>query len=85
MSFADGSRKPIQLILPPNHATDLWVYPWDDSEMGAYFAADEADWRTGNRPALTDLQLLVTPFDWISVVPNSVTVEAIEAVRVGFS
>jgi hypothetical protein len=85
MLFADGSRKPIQMVLQPGRTTDIWVYPWDDSGMANYFSADEADWRTGNRPALTDLQLLITPFDWISVVPNSVTVESVEAVRVSLS
>jgi hypothetical protein len=85
MSFADGSRKPIQLVLPPGHVTDIWVYPWDDSGMATYFATDEADWRPRNRPALTGLQLLITPFDWISVVPNRLTVESVEAVRVSLS
>jgi hypothetical protein len=85
MSFADGSRKPIQFVLQPGHTTDIWVYPWDDSGIGSYFAANEAEWRTGNRPSLINVQLLITPFDWISVVPDSVTVEAVEAVRVSLS
>ncbi len=82
MSFADGSRKPIQFVLQPGHTADIWVYPWDDSRMGSYFAPNEAEWRKEDRPSLIDVQLLITPFDWISVVPDSVTVEAVEAVRV---
>ena len=50
--------------------------------MWRYFGADENQWRSPNRPAPTKLELLVTPFDWISVVPNRVTVESIAAVRV---
>ena len=53
--------------------------------MAEYFSNDESDWRTRNRPALVSVQLLVTPFDWLSVVPNSVTVESIDAVQVSFS
>ena len=82
MSFADGSQKPIQFVLQPGRATDIWVYPWAEADMAEYFSADQAQWRTKNRPALTGLQLLVTPFDWISVVPNGVAVESIEAVQV---
>ena len=50
--------------------------------MARYFSADKSQWHSPSRPAPTKLQLLITPFDWISVVPNRVTVESIEAVRV---
>ncbi len=83
MFFADGSRKPIQLRSPPNQATDIWVYPWEEKDMMSYFSPDLGQWRKPNRPALTGLRLLVTPFDWISVVPNSVSVKSIEAIQVG--
>jgi hypothetical protein len=82
MYFADGSRKPMQLAVPPNQATDIWVYPGDEKDMVSYFSSDQTQWRP-NRPALTGLRLLVTPYDWISVVPNSVSVESIEAIQVG--
>jgi hypothetical protein len=84
MSFADGSQKSIQFVLQPDHPTDIWVYPWEDESLGSYFSADESRWRTPNRPAVTSLELVVTPHDWISVVPKSVAVESVEAVRVDF-
>ena len=82
MSFADGSQKSLQFVLQPGRATDIWVYPWDDETLGSYFSSDEVHWRAPNRPAVASLKLLVTPHDWISVVPKSVAVESIEAVRV---
>lgn len=82
MSFADGSQKALQFVLQPDQISDIWIYPWQEEEMGRYFGADQNQWRAPNRPAPTKLELLVTPFDWISVVPNRVTVESIAAVRV---
>lgn len=84
LSFADGSQKSLQFVLQPDRATDIWVYPWQDESLGNYFSPDVSQWRTPNRPAVTGLQLLVTPHDWISVVPKSVSVESIQAVRVDF-
>jgi hypothetical protein len=81
MSFANGSEKSMQFVVEPNHATDVWVYPWNDQEMGHYFSANEADWPREGRSALTRLDLLITPFDWISVAPGSVNVEGVAAVR----
>jgi hypothetical protein len=49
--------------------------------MRTYFYDDSRQWRSGDRPAITGLKLLVSPFDWISVVPTSVRVEGIDAVR----
>lgn len=85
MSFVDGSQKLIQFAVEPNRSSDIWVYPWDEKKMGSYFSNDESQWRSGSRPALTGLQLLITPFDWISVVPKSVSVANVEAVRVSLT
>ncbi len=82
MSFANGSEKSLQFLIQPNHATDIWVYPWSDQEMGRYFSANEADWPREGRSPLSRLSLLITPFDWISVVPGSVSVEGVAAVRI---
>jgi hypothetical protein len=83
MSFADGSAKSLQFVIEPNQTSDVWVYPWDDEELGRYFLPEESQWRPENRPVLVGLKLLVTPFDWISVRPGSVSIESVEAVRVG--
>lgn len=83
MSFADGSEKSSRFVIEPNCASDIWLYPWDDKEMGRYFAQDESQWRLNGRPALVGLELRITPFDWISVRPSSVRIESVEGVRVG--
>jgi hypothetical protein len=81
MSFADGSHKSVQFLVEPNHDSNVWVYPWDEKEMGRYFSNDESQWRSGSRPALTSLQLNVSPFDWVSVVPESASIGEVESVR----
>lgn len=81
LSFADGSEKTIAFVVQPDHLSDIWIYPWDAREMGNYFSDDAGQWRRDSRSALTRLKLLLNPYDWISVIPNSVTVENIEAVK----
>ncbi len=83
MSFDDGSEKSIAFVVPPNHTTDVWFYPGDDRTMVGYFSPNPALWRLGVRASLTGLTLLIAPFDWISVAPNSVTIESVEEVRLG--
>ena len=67
--------------MQPNRNNDIWIYPWDDKQMGDYFLPDKSQWRSGNRPAITAMTLLVTPIDWLSVVPRSVVIESVGAVR----
>jgi hypothetical protein len=83
ISLADGSQKPVGFVVEPDRATDVWIYPWNHYEMGRYFLPDESEWRPVEHPAVTALKLLITPHDWISVVPNSVSVERVETVRLG--
>jgi hypothetical protein len=81
MSFADGSQKSIQFVLEPNRTSDVWVYPWNEEDMGRYFSSDKSAWRQSQRPLLTHLRLLVTPFDWLSVTPTRVAIDCVKAVR----
>ena len=81
MSFVDGSQKSIRFLVEPNRDRDVWVYPWDEKEMGSYFSNDESQWRSGH-PALNSLRVVISPFDWISVAPESVSVGDVVAVRV---
>lgn len=83
ISFGDGSEKSIAFVMPPNRTCDLWFYPWDDRTMIGYFSSDAALWRLGNRPSIAGLTLGVRPFDWISALPSSISIERIEAVRLG--
>jgi hypothetical protein len=78
---ADGSQELRSFLVPPNQSSEVWFYPWAESELTRYFAPDEVDWRIGSRSAITHLRLWVTPLDWLSVVPESVTLEAADAVR----
>ena len=81
ISRADGSRELKSFVLPPNVSTDIWFYPWSDADLGNYFEADEARWRPSHRTAITELRLLMTPFDWVSQTPQAVTLESAGAVR----
>jgi len=85
MSFADGRRKAIHFVVEPNHDSEIWVYPWDEAELGGYFSGDESRWPAGNRSPLTNLTLIVTPIDWISVVPESVSVGEVNAIRLNLN
>ena len=81
ISRADGSRELKSFVLAPNVSTDVWFYPWSEGELGNYFAADEARWRPSHRSAITELRLLLTPLDWVSQTPQTVTLESADAVR----
>jgi hypothetical protein len=82
---ADGSSELRWFILPPNISTDLWFYPWSPPELVHYLDADESHWRTTPRWAITRLRILATPLDWVSVAPDSIVVEAADAVRLGLN
>ena len=81
ISFADGTEKTVQFVLPPDHASEIWIYPWHSAEMGRYFSEDADLWPREGRSAITSLKLLVAPYDWISVMPTALTIEKIEAVE----
>ncbi len=82
---ADGSREVQRFLLPPNVSSELWFYPWNRSGLAHYFDADQARWRPGARPAIVGLRLLITPLDWASQQPDSVTVEAADAISLSAS
>jgi hypothetical protein len=81
ISRADGSRDLKSFVLQPNVATDVWFYPWNETDLGNYFADDESRWRQGERPAITRLRILLTPLDCVSQEPESVDMESADAVR----
>jgi len=85
LSYLDGSRKSIAFVVAPNHTTDIWIYPWNEKEMGRYFSEDEQQWRDDTRPELTGIKLIIAPYDWMSVVPDTVTVEAATAVKLSLA
>ena len=81
ITHADGSRDLQSFVVDPNVASEVWFYPWNQADLAQYFDADENRWRTGPRPAITHLRLLITPLDWVSVKPDAIVIESAEAVR----
>jgi hypothetical protein len=79
---ADGSHDVQSFVVEPNRSSDIWFHPWKPADLAYYFGGDESLWRRASRPAITGAQLLVEPFDWVSVKPDSLEVEAADAVRV---
>ena len=82
---ADGSRDVQWVVVQPNVSSEVWLYPWNGSELGSYFNSDEAQWRLNSRPAITNLRFLVTPLDWVSQQPESITIESADAVQLTMS
>jgi len=80
---ADGSRSLRSFVIEPNVESEVWFYPWDESDLTRYFDADDSRWRASSRPAITNLRLLLSPLDDFSQKPESVTIEAADAMRVG--
>lgn len=79
---ADGSRDLRPFVAEPNVSSEIWFYPWNESELASYFADDQSRWRTASHAAITQLRLITTPFDWVSEQPRSISIEAADAVRV---
>ena len=78
---ADGSRDEKGFLVEPNVSSEIWFYPWSDADLAPYFAADETRWRTDPRPPITHLRLLAMPLDWVSQKPDSISIDAADAVR----
>jgi hypothetical protein len=83
MSFADRSWQLAYFVAEPNHDSEVWVYPGDPKQEGGYFSSDDSRWPAGSPPIR--VKLLITPLDWISVSPESVSVEEVDAVRVSLN
>lgn len=80
---ADGSRSLRSFVIEPNIESEIWFYPWDEADLVQYFDSDDSRWRATYRPAITNLRLLVEPLDWFSQKPESITLDAADAVRFG--
>ncbi len=78
---ADGSRDLQSFVVEPNVLSEVWFYPWNQADLANYFAGAEDRWRTGPRPSVTHLRVLVTPLDWVSQQPDAIVIESADAVR----
>ena len=80
ITLADGTRSLRTFVIEPNATSDVWFYPWKEADLARYFDKDESRWRAPDRPAVTDLRLLITPLDWFSQKPQSIVIESAHAV-----
>ncbi len=82
---ADGTRDWQWFVLQPNVSTEVWFYPWQGPDLARYFDADENQWRSSSRSAITGLRIVAAPLDWVSQQPDSITIESADAVRLVMS
>jgi hypothetical protein len=82
---ADGRREVQWMIVQPNVPTEAWFYPWDAPDLAAYFDSNESQWRMTSRSPVTSMRLLATPLDWVSQQPDSITIEAADAVKLSLA
>jgi hypothetical protein len=81
VQHADGSEKTMRAVTQPNTLSDLWIYPWDDAQLGSYFDREEKLWRMGQpRSPVTAVQITFERIDWVSVIPSSINIQSLEAV-----
>jgi hypothetical protein len=80
LELADGSRKQTHVVIPPNNAYDVWVYPWDEKSLGMFLDPTEKNWRGNMGPSVVGVRIIVQKQDWVSVMPTSITVHGAEAV-----
>jgi hypothetical protein len=79
VELADGTRKRTNLVVPPNQASEVWVYPGDEENLGQFFSSEEAIWPDQRAPVVR-IRIIVTKMDWVSLMPAQVTVEKAEVI-----
>lgn len=78
---ADGSEKRVPVMVQPERDFEVWIYPWPDSEITAYFAEDQRAWRgTVSRSPVTGISVEFVNQDWASVSPRRMEVAGIDAI-----
>jgi hypothetical protein len=82
ITWADGNKELRWFIVQPNVSNDIWLYPWNAADLAKYLDADEGNWRTTPRPAVTHLRIVATPLDFVSVPPQAILLEAADAIKV---
>jgi len=80
---ADGKIKAVPALASPNQTYEIWIYPWDESQLMNYFFENQSDWRKpGTRPLIANISVRFDRKDWLSVVPLEFEVQSVEAVHV---
>ncbi len=80
VELADGSTKRTQIVLPPNQASDVWIYPWEEQTLGAFLSPDSSLWRKPVGAPVTGIRLYIEKNDRIAMLPASISVHGAEAV-----
>jgi len=79
--FEDGEERLIFAIVQPNHPSEIWIYPWEGSQLSNYFSSHSSQWRAGSRPRIRSLSLRFLQMDWISAHPSWVSVQNVETIK----
>lgn len=77
----DAIYESTPFLIEPNVSSEVWFYPGDATDLTRYFNSDQNQWRIGSRSPITGLHVLVIPYDWISVRPDVIELQAADAVR----
>ena len=78
---ADGGEKRVPVMVQPGRDYEIWIYPWADSEIAMYFAADEHMWRgTNSRSPVTGVSVELLNQDWASVSPRRMELVEVDAI-----
>lgn len=77
---ADGGEKRVPVMVQPDRDYEIWIYPWEDSEIARYFVSDESTWRAPGRAPVTGLSVEFADQDWASISPRRMELAGIDAI-----
>ena len=81
----DASYSIFPVLVRPNVSHEVWIYPWDDSQLEYYFAPNPETWRKGDRPAITAIRVRFEPWDFMSVAPLEMSVQGFSAITLSLN
>ena len=82
--LANGTSIWTYAVLPPNRVAEVWVSPWEPT-LGNYFSPDYRDWHARIHPPISRIRIAVSPMDWISPKPSSISVRSVDAVKLSLN
>ena len=81
LRFENGDEKTLEVIAQPNHADEIWLYPWEQAQLANYFSSSPGQWRSGARPRIQSLSLRSERMDWIGVQPSRIKIQDVQMVK----
>lgn len=85
VGLANGITIRTRAVVIPNHEYYIWVAPWGTEYLQNFFSADIANWQTRDLSPPVRIHMEVTPLDWISERPVSISVQSLEAARLSLN